>query len=224
MTNLSGVELFVSYSHRDRVSLDVVKTHLVPLERDGLTVWDDQKISPGARWRETIQAALERAHLALLLVTPDFLASQFIDQHELPVLLNAAQAGRLRILWIHVRSSLYEHTEIEQYEALHDPSRPLAALSRPRREAALVAITRKIREALPAPASTAPTTKSPASVRVKANGLQEESLLDHVHQADGAPRTGFTSRRLGYRRLSRLTLSRQTYWEERSEFTPFPAL
>lgn len=84
----------------------------------------------------------------MLLVTPDSLASDFIDKHELPSLLNAAEKKGLTIIWIPVRASSYKESEIEQYQAAHDPGKPLASLDPAEQDEALVKICELIKAAM----------------------------------------------------------------------------
>jgi TIR domain len=141
-------QVFISYSHKDRDWLDKLQIVLKPLIRKGIiSIWDDTQIQAGDKWRNQIAEALGNARVAVLLVSPDLLASDFIADHELPPLLRAAQDEGLRILWVLIRDCLFSETEIADYQAAHDISRPLAMLTSPEVDAALVAIAKKIKAA-----------------------------------------------------------------------------
>jgi internalin A len=100
-------QLCISYSHEDREWVDRLRTVLRPVERsDGLDLWDDSRIEAGAQWMDEIEKALATAKVALLLVSPEFLASDFVAGKELPPLFEAARLAGLRILWVPLRSSL----------------------------------------------------------------------------------------------------------------------
>ena len=135
--------IFISYSHKDKKWLQVIKTWLKPALPSGI-IWDDTAIQPGAKWRSEIEDALEHATIAILLVSSDFMASDFIMNDELPPILQAQELKGLSILWIPVRYSNFEHTLLADYQALHSPTEPLDSLKKTDRERALVEITKKI--------------------------------------------------------------------------------
>ena len=127
--------------------------------KEGLiSIWDDTQIQAGDQWRYQIAAALGNARVAVLLVSPDFLASDFIADHELPPLLRAAQDEGLKILWLLVRDCLFSETEIADYQAAHDISRPLAMLASAEVDTALVGIARKINATFTAPLKSSEIT------------------------------------------------------------------
>ena len=137
--------IFISYSHRDSGWLDKLQTHLTPYLRSGtISPWADTQISPGGKWAEEIDRALLAASVAVLLVSPDFLASDFIVHHELPNLLRLAQHRQLPILWVAVTASAYQATELREYQALNDPSRPLDSLTISELNKELVRIAERI--------------------------------------------------------------------------------
>ena len=144
-------QLFISYSHVDRGWVERLQTMIRPLVRShGLRLWDDSQIQPGDKWREEIETALAAAKVALLLVSSDFLASEFVNNSELPQLLTAAEEEGLRILWVPLRPSLVRRTPIDAYQALLDPGRPLARMDPVEQEEALVEIALAIEKALAA--------------------------------------------------------------------------
>jgi len=141
--------VFISYSHGDGQWLGLLQKHLKPYVRTGsLEIWDDTKITAGTQWRASIREALERAKVALLLVSPNFLESEFIAHNELPPLLQAARAKGLRILWVPVSASSYEETQIGSFQAALNPSTPLDTMPEPHQHQALVSVCKLIKAAL----------------------------------------------------------------------------
>lgn len=122
-------QVFISYSHNDKAWLERLQRMLRPLlDGGGLDVWDDTRIRPGSLWRPEIDRAMERAAVAVLLVSDDFLSSDFILNEELPYLLETARRGEVTVLWVYLSACLYERTLIGTIQAAYDPSSPLDAL------------------------------------------------------------------------------------------------
>jgi formylglycine-generating enzyme required for sulfatase activity len=140
-------ELFISYSHKDRAFLEQLWIHLSSLADYGLKHWDDSKIKPGDIWLEEIEQALARAQVALLLVSPDFLASTFIRRKELPTLFDAAKKDGLTILWLPIRPCSWKrYPQIEQYQSLASLEPTLAEMDEAERDRAMVKITDHIHD------------------------------------------------------------------------------
>lgn len=138
--------IFISYSHHDQDWCDRLRVHLRPIERDGLVdLWDDTRITAGQLWREEIDAALDSATAAVLLISPDFLASDFIMDNELPPLLAAAETRGCTILPLLVRPSLFaQRPELSRFQTVNANAQPLAAMSEVQRDTALVALAQRI--------------------------------------------------------------------------------
>ncbi|PSB35710.1 COR domain-containing protein [Stenomitos frigidus] len=142
-------QIFVSYSHQDKEWLGKLQIHLKPLIRKHqLAVWDDTKIAAGAEWYKEIETALATAKVAVLLVSPNFLASDFIHDEELPSLLDAAATDGLTVIWIHLSHSAYRDTDISKYQAAHEPSQPLNSLTSAEQDRVLVSICQTIKAAM----------------------------------------------------------------------------
>lgn len=138
--------IFISYSRKNAKWLVELQTMLKPLAKNlPVEVWDDTKIKTGQQWKTEIEQALARACIAVLLVSPDFLASDFIAEQELPPLLQAAEKGGLTVVCLHISHCLHEETEVGKYQAVNDPSQTLDLLSTGERNKILAKICRDIK-------------------------------------------------------------------------------
>jgi hypothetical protein len=141
--------LFISYSHKDLEWLVELKKFLKGLESQDLALWDDRQIKASARWKDEIDKALTAATAALLLISQDFLNSDFITQKELPSLLKKAEEEGLKIFWLPVRPSTVNDTPIADFQAaVDDPSVPMTKLKGVEREEQLVRVYERIAEAV----------------------------------------------------------------------------
>ena len=142
-------KVFISYSHKDRKHLERLQVHLTDLVRKGMIdLWSDTKIVPGANWREEIKRAIETASVGVLLVSADFLASQFIAEDELPPLLKAAETRGMVILSVILSPCGFDFSALSQFQAINDPSKPLSRMSSHKKEELWSKVAKSIREAI----------------------------------------------------------------------------
>jgi hypothetical protein len=128
--------IFISYSHSDYAFLERLLVHLRPLEKAGLiNPWEDTRLRAGDLWKQEITKALERAGAAILLVSADFMASEFIIKNELPPLLAKAEAGGTRIIPLIVKPCRFTRDKnLARFQSVNDPRNPLISLSEAARE------------------------------------------------------------------------------------------
>lgn len=100
----SPLKVFISYSHKDEEFKDELITMLAGLQRQGvIDPWQDRRIEEGDEWYQSIQDAMNNCDLAILLVSQHFIASRFIQDDELPRLLQRRREQGLRVVPIIVR-------------------------------------------------------------------------------------------------------------------------
>jgi hypothetical protein len=120
--------VFVSYARVDeahRIRLDV---HLAPLVREGLIdVWSDRAIEAGADWERDIQHELATADVVILLVTPDFVASAYCFEEELPEILRRNEQEGLRVLPVLVKAVDLANLPIGRFQGFPADLRPISS-------------------------------------------------------------------------------------------------
>ena len=123
--------IFISYSHEDKDPLKRLHVHLKPLEKKGLVdIWDDTKIKTGQKWQEQIETALSRAAIAILVISADFLASDFIVENELPPILQKAGLEGTRVVPIILKPCRFSREEhLSQFQALNSPDKPVLSMT-----------------------------------------------------------------------------------------------
>jgi serine/threonine protein kinase len=145
MAQAGPEQVFISYAHEDRHWRDAFARMLDPACRAGrISLWSDVDIEAGRDWFASIERALARARVGLLLVSPHFLQSEFINTVELERLLSAAARGGVTLRWIPVSASLHAYTPLARFQAAWDPERPLDALPDAERSGAIQQICARI--------------------------------------------------------------------------------
>ncbi len=143
--------VFVSYSHRDERYKDRLVTHLSVL-RGRLAVWDDRKLNAGDDWYAEIEKAMATANVAVLLISADFLASDFISEEEVPRLLRRREQDGLTIVPVLLKSCAWAKIPwLSAMQMRPTDARPLMSLRGNAREEAWSAIVTEILQLAEAP-------------------------------------------------------------------------
>jgi hypothetical protein len=126
--------LFIAYSQADMADVDWIRRlrmYLAPWRKgQSMDVWDDSRIGPGRKWVEEIREILGRVKVAVLMVGPAFLSSDFVVESEATDLLANASDMGLKVLPLIIGYCGYEATQLGQFPALNDTAGPLEALKR----------------------------------------------------------------------------------------------
>jgi internalin A len=113
------VRLFYSYSHKDENLRNELETHLKLLQRQGLIeTWHDRKIEAGDEWKRKIDENLERADIILLLISADFIASDYCYEIELKRALERHENGEARVIPVIVRDCNWRIAPFAKLQAL----------------------------------------------------------------------------------------------------------
>jgi hypothetical protein len=100
----STIEVFCCYAHEDERLLDELKKHISPLQRRQLiNVWHDRDISAGTEWKQKIARRLDEAHIILLLISPDFIHSEYCYSTEMKRALERHERGEARVIPVILR-------------------------------------------------------------------------------------------------------------------------
>jgi hypothetical protein len=141
-------KVFVSYSHSDQDYLTDLKRHFKPFLKH-IDFWDDSKIQPGQKWKEEITNAINETKVAILLVSTDFLGSEFIATDELPPLLRAAEEEGAVILIVILRPCLFdEFPDLNKFQAMNPPNRPISKMDINEKEELFVNLVRQTKRIL----------------------------------------------------------------------------
>ncbi|HYC88247.1 MAG TPA: COR domain-containing protein [Thermoanaerobaculia bacterium] len=110
------IPVFISYSHKDAVYYDQLREALVPFERRReLNVWADRQIDAGQMWEREIGNEIARSAIAIVLLSPSFLASEYAMEKEMPAIL--ARQDRV-VVPIVVRPCRADKLELGELQAI----------------------------------------------------------------------------------------------------------
>lgn len=127
---MQRTRVFVCYSHEDQKwFLEGLLKHLKPFaQKYQVDLWYDRNIMPGEEWNQKIVNALQTAHIAILIISAHFFASDYIVHNELPLLLLAAEQKKVSIVPVLVSACDYEDSCLEKFQLVNDPQHPIECL------------------------------------------------------------------------------------------------
>lgn len=139
--------IFISYSHQDKKYLEWLQKHLKAFQRQNrqIAVWDDTKIKAGDKWKKEIESALENASVAFLLVSKDFLASDFVMDEEIPKLLQKCSEEGTLFIPIILTPCLFEDSPLGDFQAINTPDTPLSSMSETEVDQVFVDLLRQVK-------------------------------------------------------------------------------
>jgi hypothetical protein len=143
---LPKLEVFISYAHEDEELRQQLVTHLRPLEREGLiSGWHDRLIMPGIERHKNIDEHLNSARIILLLISPDFLASDYAYDAEVQRAMQRHHAKVARVIPIVLRYCDWGTTPFGLLEAVPTDGEPVTGKRWANRDEAFTIIARAVR-------------------------------------------------------------------------------
>ncbi|MCC5665845.1 TIR domain-containing protein [Nostoc sp. CHAB 5784] len=122
----NAVKVFFSYAHEDEALRDKLATHLSMMKRQGvIEAWHDREISPGSEWANAIDENLEVADIILLLVSADFLVSDYCYDIEMTRAMERHETRKARIIPIILRPADWNGATFGKLQALPKNAKPI---------------------------------------------------------------------------------------------------
>lgn len=126
-SDVKPVEIFYSYAHEDEQYREELVKHLAALQRQGIVSgWHDREIRAGREWAQEIDEHLNRASVIVLLVSSDFLASDYIFDVELKRALARHDANEARVIPIILRPCDWQSTPLARLQAVPKDALPIS--------------------------------------------------------------------------------------------------
>ncbi len=128
MGRTTGVRIFFSYSHKDEGLRDQLANHLAILQREGvITTWHDRRIVPGDEWSDEISEHLHSADIILLLISADFLASDYCYDVEMKDALERHKSGKSKVIPVILRPVDWRGAPFGSLQALPKDAKPVTS-------------------------------------------------------------------------------------------------
>lgn len=120
------INIFLSYAHKDKALYDELTNHLEALKHSGqITLWHDRELQPGTEWKREIDKNLNASDIILLLISPNFIRSDYCYDVEMLRALDRHKAGEARVIPIILRPVDWKDTPIGELQALPVNGKPI---------------------------------------------------------------------------------------------------
>jgi len=138
--------VFFSYSHRDEELRNELETHLAALKRQGvIETWHDRRIGAGENFENEISENLQKADIILLLVSSDFIASEYCYGVEMTRAMERHESGEAHVIPVILRPCLWHGLPFGRLQATPIDGKPVTKF--PNQDDAFLEVTRAIHEA-----------------------------------------------------------------------------
>ena len=122
------ISIFISYAHADEDIKKELDKQLTPLKRSGkIETWNDRELVAGQEWDEVIITELNKSDVILLLISADFIASQYIWDKELATAMKRHEEGTAHVIPIIIKNCLWQEMPFAKLQALPKNAKPVAA-------------------------------------------------------------------------------------------------
>lgn len=123
--------VFISYAHEERTVVDDFLVSLSPVEIDkGIERWDDSMIRTGQHWHDEIQAKLAGTRIAIIFVSRAFLASTYVRNNELPLMLEREQTNGMTIMPVIVEPCRFsDHPILSKIQSVNGPNHTIVEMT-----------------------------------------------------------------------------------------------
>lgn len=164
-----ATKIFCSYSHVDEELCRKLVQHLAPLQRQGLVeCWTDRRIVGGEDWNKAIHAALETSDIVLLLISSDFLSSEYCIGMEVKRALELQSIGRSHVVPIILREVDWENGPFANLSALPTDGKAVVSAHWHTPDQALAVVARSLRNLVGRLTRARDETATPGTVRTHA--------------------------------------------------------
>src|SRR6266487_319984 len=141
------IEIFCCYAREDQPMLEEMKKHLTPLQRQGLiTLWSDTDLNAGQEWEKVLHQHLNTAQIILLLISPDFMASDYCYSIEMRRALERHKNGEVQVIPIMLRPVDWEGAPFVHLQCLPHDARAVTEWDN--QDKAFFDVTKGIKEAV----------------------------------------------------------------------------